>query len=129
MRQCAKLLRAIGETWPSSRVTAGVLVKDLGTEIEKQKVSFLRSPNDNTFPIPSNSRITASPPAAIPVVSSQFVVPKDDLGAADTVVPAPDRSTASQRVPKRDDVPSLRMIPSALSGTVGVNANFCPRFV
>ena len=87
VRECAKLLRAIGETWPSGIVTAGVLEKDLDAEIEKQNMSFVRSPNNNTFPIPptSNSRITASPPAAIPIVSSRFVMPKDDLGAADTV--------------------------------------------
>ena len=94
VRECAKQLRAIGETWPTGVVTAEMLEKDLEAEIGRQSVApqlSPLSPKNGTAPTPpapiAATRIATSP-RDVPIVSPRFVLPNEYLGTADTAGPS-----------------------------------------
>jgi hypothetical protein len=94
VRECAKQLRAIGETWPSGLVTAEMLEKDLEAEIGRQGMAAQLSPlspKNGTAPVPP-APITATgiatSPKDVPIVSPRFVLPNEYLGTADIAGPS-----------------------------------------
>jgi len=95
VRECAKQLRAMGETWPSGVVTAEMLEKDLEAEIGRQSMApqfSPLSPKNGTAPIPpapitapTKATRIATSPKDVPTVSPRFVSPNEYLGTTDTV--------------------------------------------
>ena len=115
VRECARQMRAMGETWPSGLVTAEMLEKDLEAEIGRQSMASQLSPlspNNGTAPIPpaapitatTKAKIIATSPKDVPIVSPRFVLQNEYLGTADTVGPSsvsrdstPDSPTRKRR--------------------------------
>lgn len=86
VEECAGLLRAIGETWPSGAVTAQMLEKDLGTEIEKQNkasASFSRFPKEGIVPAPNPMASNATRPKSSPTAIPMWLMSPDDCLGAD----------------------------------------------
>lgn len=114
VRECARHLRAIGETWISGILTADMLEKELDGEIERQQQtrrassrSPSRSPRNQPASIPLSQqgsptgaqakakakKTPGSPPKQslpahanmVPIVSSRLVPPTEYLGAPNAV--------------------------------------------
>jgi len=108
VRECAKQLRTIGETWTGGLITAEILEKDLEAAIEKQSKRSMPSPRSPmTIPAgPSSTTATATRTATASSPKALAIIQRRSPGSLDDDPGSPPKKRRSSPsitgpVPKR----------------------------